>query len=204
MFWPQFGVAAATIGLMPLFAALHPPVALAQTAGSSRSIPPSISVSASVAYGRSTTAAAAQAKTDAILAALSAEAGIPFLPTAKAAFGATMTDNSQPTESRLCVRAGVGLSVPVFAGPQMTVEHGLIGCPTNTGGLPIVVIQDPALQAPPATRTGDYNLDITVRYRLLQLKHMQVLAVASEQGVGYSLSSPVSGNNLLLGMSLLF
>jgi hypothetical protein len=115
-----------------------------------------------------------------------------------------MTDTVETTESRLCVRAGVGLSVPVIAGPQMTVEHGLIGCPTNTGGLPIVVVQDPALQAPPTTRTGDYNLDITIRYRLLQVKHMQVLAVASEQGLGYSLSSPVSGNNVLLGMSLVF
>jgi hypothetical protein len=200
MFWPQFSVATAAISLMLPFA----PLALAQTAAPSPSIAPSISVSGSMAYGRSATAAAAQAKTDAMLAALSAEAGIPFLPTAKTATAATMTDTVETTESRLCVRAGVGLSVPVIAGPQMTVEHGLIGCPTNTGGLPIVVVQDPALQAPPTTRTGDYNLDITIRYRLLQVKHMQVLAVASEQGLGYSLSSPVSGNNVLLGMSLVF
>jgi hypothetical protein len=33
---------------------------------------------------------------------------------------------------------------------------------------------------------------------------MQVIASASEQGVGYSLDSPVSGNNLLLSMSLIF
>jgi hypothetical protein len=203
MFWPQFSVSAATISLMLLSTSLFAPVALAQTAAPSPSNPPSISVSAAIAYGQAATAAA-QAKTDAMLAALSAEAGIPYLPTAKAAAAATMTDNAEPTESRLCVRAGVGLSVPVIAGPQMTVEHGLIGCPTNTGGLPIVVLQDPALQAPPTTRTGDYNVDITVRYRLLQLKQMQVLAVASEQGVGYSLSSPVSGNNVLLGMSLVF
>jgi hypothetical protein len=84
------------------------------------------------------------------------------------------------------------------------VEHGLFGCPTNTGGLPIIVLQDPVLQPPPTSRTGDYNLDVTVRYRLLQMKHMQVIASATEQGVGYSLSSPVSGNNLLLAMSLIF
>jgi hypothetical protein len=198
MFWPQFSLAA--IGLLLLVA----PSVRAQTAAPARSIAPGLSVSGSVAYGRNAMAAAAQAKTDAMLAALSAEAGVPYLPTARPAAGATMTDDAEPTESRLCVRAGVGLSLPVFAGPQMIVEHGLVGCPTDTGGLPIVVVQDPALQAPPATRTGDYNLDITVRYRVLQLKHMQVLAVASEQGVGYSLSSPVSGNNVLLGMSLLF
>jgi hypothetical protein len=84
------------------------------------------------------------------------------------------------------------------------VEHGLFGCPTNTGGLPIVVLQDPALQAPPASRTGDYTLDVTVRYRVLRMRQMQLVASASEQGVGYSLNSPVSGNNLLLAMSLVF
>jgi hypothetical protein len=200
MFWPQFSGVAAAVSLMLLSA----PMAWAQSVAAAPATPPSIAVSGAVDYRQGTTAAAAQAKTDAMLATLSAEAGIPYLPSAKAAAAATVTDNVAPTESRLCVRAGVGLSVPVIAGPQMTVEHGLIGCPTNTGGLPIVVVQDPALQAPPTTRTGDYNVDITVRYRLLQLKHMQVLAVASEQGVGYSLSSPVSGNNLLLGMSLVF
>jgi hypothetical protein len=86
----------------------------------------------------------------------------------------------------------------------MTVEHGLYGCPTNTGGLPVVVLQDPLLQPPPTSRTGEYNLDVTVRYRLLQLTHMELVATAAEQGVGYSLDSPVSGNNLLLGMSLIF
>jgi hypothetical protein len=98
----------------------------------------------------------------------------------------------------------LGLTVPMMAGPPMTVEHGLFGCPTNTGGLPVVVLQDPALQAPPTSRTGEYNLDVTVRYRLLQLRHMQVIASASDQGVGYSLDSPVSGNNLMLSMSLIF
>jgi hypothetical protein len=141
--------------------------------------------------------------TNALLASVSAEAGIPYLPAPKP--GATALPAAMDaTEPPLCVRAGLGLSVPVMAGPQMTVEHGLFGCPTNTGGLPIIVLQDPVLQPPPTSRTGDYNLDVTVRYRLLQMKHMQVIASATEQGVGYSLSSPVSGNNLLLAMSLIF
>jgi hypothetical protein len=138
---------------------------------------------------------------NALLAAVSAEAGIPYLP---APVVVALSEDADPTESRLCVRAGLGLSVPVIAGPQMTVEHGLFGCPTNTGGLPIVVLQDPALQAPPTSRTGDYNLDVTVRYRVLRMRQMQLVASASEQGVGYSLNSPVSGNNLLLAMSLVF
>ncbi|MBW4021563.1 MAG: hypothetical protein HIU92_00255 [Proteobacteria bacterium] len=151
--------------------------------------------------------AALAAPSDAILTALSAEAGIPYLPKrteamAPTTVSATATDGTD--ESRLCVRAGLGLSVPVMAGSTMTVEHGLIGCPTHTGGLPIVVLQDPVLQPPPASRTGDYNIDLTLRYRVLQLKHIQIVATASEQGVGYSLDSPVSGNNLMLAMSLIF
>jgi hypothetical protein len=138
-----------------------------------------------------------------LLAEVSAEAGIPYLPAPKAATVA-LSETFDATESRLCVRAGLGLTVPMMAGPPMTVEHGLFGCPTNTGGLPVVVLQDPALQAPPTSRTGEYNLDVTVRYRLLQLRHMQVIASASDQGVGYSLDSPVSGNNLMLSMSLIF
>ena len=136
----------------------------------------------------------------ALQASVSAQAGIPYLPAPQAS-AADSTDDIEPP---LCVRAGLGLSVPVIAGPQLTVEHGLYGCPTNTGGLPIVVLQVPTLQAPPSSRTGDYNLDVTVRYRLLQLRQMQLVASASEQGVGYSLDSPVSGNNLLLAMSLIF
>jgi hypothetical protein len=86
----------------------------------------------------------------------------------------------------------------------MTVEHGLFGCPTDTGGLPVIVLQDPALQFTPTSRTGQYNVDLTVRYRLLQFSHLQLVASASEQGVGYSFDTPVSGNNLLLAVSLLF
>jgi hypothetical protein len=190
MFWPQFNLLAVAASLIVAFA----PAASAQ----------SLSVSGSVTYRARASAAGLQARTDAMLAALSAQAGIPYLPSAHATETSSVSDDSEPTESRLCVRAGLGLSVPVIAGPQMTVEHGLIGCPTDTGGLPVVVVQDPSLQAPPTTRTGDYNLDLTVRYRLLRSKHVQVLAVASEQAVGYSLGEPVSGNNMMLGMALVF
>ena len=138
-----------------------------------------------------------------LLAEVSAAAGLPYLPAPQPTVLA-VSGEANLSESRLCVRAGLGLSVPVIAGPQMTVEHGLFGCPTNTGGLPIVVLQDPALRAPPSSRAGDYNLDVTVRYRVLRLRQMQLVASASEQGVGYSLNSPVSGNNLLLAMSLIF
>ena len=140
--------------------------------------------------------------TNSLLAEVSAQAGLPYLPAPKPDLLAVSTD-ADATESRLCVRAGVGLTVPVIAGP-VTVEHGLFGCPTNTGGLPIVVLQDPTLKPPPTSRSGDYTLDVTVRYRLLEVRHMQLVASVSDQGVGYSLNSPVSGNNLLLGMSLVF
>ena len=138
-----------------------------------------------------------------LLAEVSAQADISYLPAPKPD-ATSLSDEVDPAEQRLCVRAGLGLSVPMISGPQMTVEHGLFGCPTNTGGLPIIVLQDPALQPPPASRTGEYNLDVTVRYRLLQSKRLQVIASASDQGVGYSLNGPVSGNNLLLAMSLIF
>jgi hypothetical protein len=141
--------------------------------------------------------------TNTLLASVSAEAGIPYLQAPKPGSPA-MPGTADATAPPLCVRAGLGLSVPMMAGPQLTVEHGLFGCPTNTGGLPIIVLQDPVLQPPPASRTGDYNLNVTVRYRLLQMKHMQLIATATEQRVGYSLNSPVSGNNLLLAMSLIF
>ncbi len=140
-----------------------------------------------------------------MLASVSAQAGIAYNPGPPPGSGAArlpVTDG--PAESRLCVRAGLGLSVPAISGPQMTVESGLFGCPTNTGGLPVILLQDPALQPPPTSRPGDYNLDLTVRYRLLRMKQMQLVASASDQGVGYSLNSPVSGNNLLLAMSLIF
>jgi hypothetical protein len=145
------------------------------------------------------------AQTNTLLAQVSAQAGIPFVPApAPGARAILVSETAEPTESRLCVRAGLGLSVPEISGPQMTLEHGLFGCPTNTGGLPVVVIQDPSLQAPPASRTGEYNLNVTLRYRLLQVKQVQLVASASDQGVAYSLNSPVSGNNLLLAMSLIF
>jgi hypothetical protein len=177
MFWPQLSRAALAFGLVSASGA----VAFAQTA----------------TPGPQTTAT--------LLASVSAQAGIPYNPVPRPGSGtAGLPGADAPGESRLCVRAGLGLSLPAISGPQMTVESGLFGCPTNTGGLPIILLQDPALQPPPTSRPGDYNLDLTVRYRLLRMKQMQVVASASDQGVGYSLNSPVSGNNLLLAMSLIF
>ena len=183
MFWPQFNVPATAIGLLVAFGSTALAQTLTQTAAQ--------------------TGAQTQVDANTLLAEVSEQAGIPYVPAPKPVTAA-VSDMADPSESRLCVRAGLGLSVPVIAGPQMTVEHGLFGCPTNTGGLPIVVLQDPTLQAPPTSRTGDYNLDVTIRYRVLQMKRMQLVASASDQGVGYSLNSPVSGNNLLLAMSLIF
>ncbi len=189
MFWPQFVLPATVASLM-----------LACSAGAWAQTSAHFEVSFAT---RTSAPARTAAPTASLLAEVSAEAGIPYVPAPKPEV-VSVTDDADASEARLCVRAGLGLSVPMMAGPQMTVEHGLIGCPTNTGGLPVVVLQDPALQPPPTSRTGDYNLDVTVRYRLLRLKHLQVFASASDQGVGYSLNGPVSGNNLLLGMSLVF
>jgi hypothetical protein len=201
MFWSQFGLSRMITGMVVTgFLLAATPMALAQTA--SPVTPPSVTIHSVTVYGQEP---AAQAKTDAILAALSSEAGVPYLRPSKALAGLpAILENDQQTVPPLCVRAGVGLSLPMMAGPQMIVEHGLIGCPTNTGGLPVIVTQDPALQPPPTSRTGDYNLDVTVRYRLLQLRRMQIIASVSEQGVAYSVDTPVSGNNLLLAMSVIF
>jgi hypothetical protein len=177
MFWPQLRPAALAIAL--------------------------ISAPGSVAFAQ--TAAPAPQATATLLASVSAQAGIPYNPAPQpGSRAAGLPGADTPTESRLCVRAGMGLSVPEIAGPPMTVESGLFGCPTNTGGLPVIVLQDPTLQPPPTSRTGEYNLDLTVRYRLLRVKQMQLVASASDQGVGYSMNTPVSGNNLLFAMSLIF
>ena len=197
MFWPQFVLLATAAGLL----LASDPAALAQKAPAQSA--PVQAVMAQIPQGVLAQTVKIAAPSVGLLAEVSAEAGIPYVPAPKPNVVA-VTDDAGASEARLCVRAGLGLSVPMMAGPQMTVEHGLIGCPTNTGGLPVVVLQDPVLQPPPSSRTGDYNLDVTVRYRLLRLKHLQVFASASDQGVGYSLNSPVSGNNLLLAMSLVF
>lgn len=207
MFRPQF-VPPAALALVLAFA----PVALAQSTATN--VNPSAASSAAPAAAASVTLGSSvtftpgpKAPADAILAALSAQAGIPYTPKPKATGALPIPPVAAIDDaagSRLCLRAGLGLSVPVISGPPMTLEHGLIGCPTDTGGLPVVVVQDPALQAPPTSRTGDYNLDLTLRYRVLHMKHIDVVASASEQGVGYSLGGPVSGNNLLLAVSLNF
>lgn len=196
MFLPQFSLSWSSGALCALLVLAIAPVARAQTT------PPTATLHGTLVYRAGPTVPGPM---EATFAALSAAAGIPYLPNpASAASVSAVRDNAAVEDAPLCVRAGVGLSVPVMAGPPMTVEHGLIGCPTNTGGLPVIVVQDPALQAPPTSRTGDYNLDVTVRYRLLQLRHMQFVASIAEQGVGYSLDSPVSGNNILASLSVIF
>lgn len=142
----------------------------------------------------------------ALLASLSAEAGIPFFakpeePTARARLAATRRAEADPA---LCIRAGVSVNPAVMSGPQMTLEHGLVGCPTQTAGLPVIVVQDPALEPPPTSRTGEYNLDVTMRYRLLAQDHVQLMATLTEQALSYSLDSPITGNNLLAGLTMMF
>jgi hypothetical protein len=138
---------------------------------------------------------------NALFAEISAEAGIPYIPTPPASGARVAADTPTPP---LCIRAGVGVAIPVLNTPVMTMEHGILGCPTNTDGLPFVLTKDPDLQAPPNSRTGDYNLDVTVRYRLLQTKHIVVMANASAQAIGYSLDEPLTGNNVMVSVSLIF
>lgn len=201
MFWSYFKpprrlIAAIAVNLLATAA----PQAWAQTPPGQTA---SLSLHAATLYHPSSVT---QAKTDAMLAALSAEAGVPYIhPSAPATVRITLTNQMYASaDPALCVRAGVGLSVPMMAGQPMIVEHGLVGCPTNTGGLPVIVTQNPDLPSLPSSRTGDYNLNVTVRYRLLRLRHMQLIASLAEQGVAYSIDSPVSGNNVLVAMSLIF
>lgn len=144
----------------------------------------------------------------ALLASLSAEAGIPFFakpeePTARARLAATRRAEADPA---LCIRAGVSVNPAVLSGsgPQMTLEHGLVGCPTNTAGLPVILVQDPTLEPPPTSRTGEYNLDVTMRYRLLEQDHVQLMASLTEQALSYSMDSPITGNNLLAALTMMF
>jgi hypothetical protein len=135
---------------------------------------------------------AANGQALALLASLSAEAGIPFF--------------AKPEEPALCIRAGVSVNPAVLSGsgPQMTLEHGLVGCPTNTAGLPVILVQDPTLEPPPTSRTGEYNLDVTMRYRLLEQDHVQLMASLTEQALSYSMDSPITGNNLLAALTMMF
>ena len=64
---------------------------------------------------------------------VSAPAGIPYLRASKLSTIATSVD-ADATEQRICVRAGLGLSVPRMACLQMTAEHGLFGCGAKRRG----------------------------------------------------------------------
>lgn len=145
-------------------------------------------------------------RTDALLAALSAEAGIPFFTAAQIAHRSALPSDQTPSPlpPALCLRAGVGLSPAVMSGSQMNLQHGILGCPTETAGLPISVSTDPALQPPPSSRTGEYTVDLSLRYRLLQRKRLQVEASVTDQGLAYGIDRPISGNNLLAAMSVRF
>jgi hypothetical protein len=156
--------------------------------------------SATAALAQGAPASGTAAKPGSVLATLSAEAGLPFIVTTRA----PPAQETPPEDPALCLRAGFGLSAEAMSGTQMTVEHGLLGCKTETAGLPITVSADPAMTPPPASRTGDYSLDLSLRYRVLRRKHLQVVATIAEQALAYSLTSPVRGNNVLASMSLLF
>jgi hypothetical protein len=201
MFWPLFCKAVTPALILSGLIGLSAGAASAQTIGYGQSSAVSLHA---VKVFRASPANSDNGQAMATLAALSAEAGIPFI--AKPAVQTSVTGPTEVDvrEPPLCVRAGVSLNPAVMAGPQMTVEHGLIGCPTNTGGLPIIVVQDPTLDAPPTSRSGQYNLDVTMRYRLMELQRLQLIASVTEQGVGYSLDSPVGGNNILAALTLMF
>jgi len=146
------------------------------------------------------------ARPDAMLASLSAEAGVPFFTAAEVARRhPPMGDQMQtPPDPALCLRAGVGISAALMTGSQVNVEHSVIGCHTETAGLPISVSADPAMQPPPTSRTGQYTVDLTLRYRLLQRKRVLVEASLTDQGLAYSIDRPISGNNLVAAMSVQF
>lgn len=147
----------------------------------------------------------AASRTNAMLAALSAEAGIPFFATpALAQRAEARGETSTPVDPALCLRAGVGLSAAVMSGSQVNVEHGILGCRTETAGLPITVSSDPAMAPPPTSRTGEYSVDLMLRYRLLHRQRLQVEASLIDQALAYSIDSPISGNNLLAAMSVQF
>ena len=199
MFWPRFGQALRKILILGALLTLPVAPALAQTIG--YGTPATVTLHAVKVYRAPTDSSRALA----MLAALSAEAGIPFIadPDAKTV-AVALPHPQEVADPALCIRAGVSLNPAVMSGKGMTVEHGLIGCPTDTAGLPIIVSQDPALEPPPTSRTGLYGLDVTMRYRLLQQDHVKLIASLTEQGLAYSMDSPISGNNFLAALTVMF
>jgi len=196
MFQPYFRLLASAFFLT----AVAGPAAFAQLAEPDTTTPSAI-LSGTIEVHTGTAPPAAKPPANNLLAEVSAAAGIPYVATPPKS-GAVAA--AEPATPPLCVRAGVGLSVPVLNTPVMTMEHGIVGCPTETAGMPFLLTKDPDLQTPIDARAGDYNLDVTVKYRLLQLKHMQLLANASAQAIGYALGEPITGNNVMLSVSLIF
>ncbi|MCB8881005.1 hypothetical protein ACELLULO517_12235 [Acidisoma cellulosilytica] len=143
----------------------------------------------------------------AMLAALSAEAGIPFIakPDAQPVMVAVSLAHPQDvTDPALCIRAGVSVNPAVMSGPPMTLEHGLVGCPTDTAGIPVVLVQDPALAPPPTSRAGQYDVDVTLHYRLMERDRVKLIASLTEQGLAYTMDSAISGNNFLAALTMDF
>jgi hypothetical protein len=202
MFWPRFGQALRKLTILGALLALPSAGAVAQTLGYGSSA--EITVHAVKVFK---TGKAENSKALAMLAALSAEAGIPFIaqPDAKSVTVAVSLAHPQDvTDPALCIRAGVSMNPAVMSGPPMTLEHGLVGCPTNTAGLPVVLVQDPALAPPPNSRTGQYDVDLTMHYRLLERDRVKLIASLTEQGLGYSMDSAITGNNVLAALTMDF
>ncbi len=199
MFWPSFEQAVSRAGIAIGLLSLPAGAAFAQAAAAVSGT--TVRLQAVTAYHAG---AADNPQALAMLAALSSAAGIPFFPKPGPGETALGLHQGQTPDPALCIRAGASLAPAVMSGPQMTVEHGLVGCPTKTDGFPVVIVQDPALAAPPTARSGEYDVDLTMRYRLIEQQHVRLIASVTEQGLGYSLDSPISGNNLVAALTLTF
>jgi hypothetical protein len=201
MFWPRFGQVLRRSAISGAVTALATTGAFAQTLG--YGLPAQGTVHLVKVYQATPQD---NSKALALLASLSAEAGIPFFakPEAKPVEVAVSLAHPQEDEPALCIKTGVSVNPAFMSGPQMTLEHGLLGCPTNTAGIPVVLAQDPFLQPPPTSRTGQYDVDVTMRYRLMQHDRIKLVASLTEQGLAYSMDSAITGNNLLAALTMDF
>ena len=201
MFWPRFERAVQRVALVSALIAAPATAAMAQTIG--YAAPAEITVHAVTIYHAKK---ADGGRAMALLAALSAEAGIPFFakPKPVAMAAVALPHPVEDTSPALCIKAGVSVNPAVMSGPQMTLEHGVVGCPTDTAGIPVALVQDPALAAPPTARSGQYDVDVTMRYRLLERDRIKLIASLTEQGLAYTMNSPISGNNFLAALTMDF
>ncbi|MCB8875349.1 hypothetical protein [Acidisoma silvae] len=201
MFWPRFGRALRKTALVTALLTLPAAAASAQTIGYGSSA--QVTISTVKVYK----AKHADSRALALLAALSAEAGIPFFakpPAKPVTVAVALVHPQEAPDPALCIRAGVSVNPAVMAGPPMTLEHGVVGCPTDTAGIPVVLVQDPALAPPPTSRSGQYDVDVTMRYRLMERDRVKLIASLTEQGLAYSMDSAISGNNFLAALTMDF